>query len=424
MQLLISLEEEDYGELYVVESEKEDNDGYYCYFCVKFEAYIKNGYSATNLQNHTFDVDNGSQWIYYITAVTQVSQFVEKATELLENDSSVYDSGSNSYKIENWLSGYTIEQLIDVFEAYFHYYDTAKRNSIANLLSAVNKYYDSSLVDITNDYIMILYPELTIENSHGKKHKIKDLYVKLLLHSNGYIHRIDGFRGKISTIEFECGYSHSHLSRQLFDNFKSFCLGEDTPMSSMMGKFFLDEDEALLFLALLDSYLIWESLEGGPYIRMEEVKNYTSQNGQGRVRLSIRKKNLNNFLKKYDNVPVLWDNFLKTLIVDTNKIYPMIDKISTDVGILSESGAYSPLGATINYNAPIRHLNTYVSFKGTPVTLEISPPLEEEVQEVDYFQLKCNPIISSYIITELNNKLKNGINYIESAKRITSSLRN
>lgn len=134
----------------------------------------------------------------------------------------------------------------------------------------------------------VIYEEVIIENSRGRKHKIKDLFV---IHYFEYREkhlrpkRMYGGRIRKDILELESGYQQSHLPNLSKDSFlknpfysHTFCIGSDTDVSRMLAEFKIDMDYERyeLFLYTVDSMVQWESLEGVPYVKMEVVENALS----------------------------------------------------------------------------------------------------------------------------------------------------
>lgn len=120
--------------------------------------------------------------------------------------------------------------------------------------------------------LYIHFPEVHMTNSKNQKHTIYDLFVRIPMTANGreITGSIEGRRMTISPSEVLAGYRHSHL-RPMELRFSPFCLG-DTHNADMVQDMIgggIKEDQFFLFLHQLEPYVAWESLEGGPYNRME-----------------------------------------------------------------------------------------------------------------------------------------------------------
>jgi len=133
-------------------------------------------------------------------------------------------------------------------------------------------------IPYSHSYLIIRFPEFYIKNRENRSHKIKNLFVVCCFDicNEGKISmlsKIYGNRSEYTSAEFKSHYRHSHLSRSGHRQFTYFCLGEGTSMSTALAelnmKFCPERFE--LFLHLLNSYVRYESLEGGPFIKMEKI---------------------------------------------------------------------------------------------------------------------------------------------------------
>jgi hypothetical protein len=142
-----------------------------------------------------------------------------------------------------------------------------------------------------------IYPKVTIRNSKDMEIHITDLIVvhpfgcRLYPNENKIFYpvRFQGTRLSASELQFQSRYLHSHLpswsvgtSNKLHPfTTGSFCLGADL-LSVMLTEFESEANinaapinferyEAMLYA--IDSYVRWESLEGVPHFRMQNVSN-------------------------------------------------------------------------------------------------------------------------------------------------------
>lgn len=143
---------------------------------------------------------------------------------------------------------------------------------------------------------VIHFPEITLKNRSSKSMKLKDLYVTFYFKPYGsgiIIPQLQGMRTTYTPAQFTSGFMHSHLSspgnlslRTSKLNYDSFCLGNggiNAVMDSLATKW--TKDIYRLFLMNITTFLEWESLDGGPYIRMSNVFN---RSGAGNRELSYR----------------------------------------------------------------------------------------------------------------------------------------
>lgn len=155
--------------------------------------------------------------------------------------------------------------------------------------------------------IIIHYPEITITNTFNLEHTIKDLYVRIPMficnlrktssgegsYNKPFIKKIEGSRFTCNKLEYLSGYLHSHLNKRskydFCEEFYEFCIGEG-PMTLLVGQLNellseiptrsnnlkLDLNLFELYFRHINNYVKWESLEGGPYIRIEKI-NYVNK---------------------------------------------------------------------------------------------------------------------------------------------------
>jgi hypothetical protein len=137
------------------------------------------------------------------------------------------------------------------------------------------KNYKKYVIDNYFFDIIIHFPEITIKNSKGKSRKIYDLYVKFNVGLDFKIK--ENLMGIATTFEEDAlnsSYHHSHLPSGKYTDFKSFCLGSDTPINLLFHKMksnAFDEGTFKMLLYTIREYVSWESLEGGPHVRMSNV---------------------------------------------------------------------------------------------------------------------------------------------------------
>lgn len=133
--------------------------------------------------------------------------------------------------------------------------------------------------------IIIRYPKLEMTNSLGHQHTIRDLIVSLeMVKRDNKIHissNIKGLRLTVSREEFISEYVHSHLYSRTYEessiNLTSasyFCLGNNE-VPELLSVFNDNQETGTfeLFLMTLNTMMEWESLEGTPYIKIDNISN-------------------------------------------------------------------------------------------------------------------------------------------------------
>lgn len=174
---------------------------------------------------------------------------------------------------------------------------------IGEMLTVLNNYHREYSINFSEDSIalengtwkfvmfniIIHYPEETIRNSKGDTHTIKDLFINLRIckYASGdkfCLTLTGGLRTTFTPEEFSCGFIQSHIhpltdvfsTRALhtkFSSFKSICLGSsELRMSYIAFNSENNVDTFELLLHSLDAFIKWESLDGGPYWRIENIR--------------------------------------------------------------------------------------------------------------------------------------------------------
>ena len=146
-------------------------------------------------------------------------------------------------------------------------------------------YFGENRVDIiettnTGTSVYIWFPKETISNSKGQKHTIYDLYIEVKF-VNSVFMDMHTIRTSFTLAELHSGYSHSHspsrpyaqagdtVSRYAEE--RSCCLGTG-PLNQLMGDY-IDSNILMSLCIYIEKWVRWESLEGGPYVRMEQIGN-------------------------------------------------------------------------------------------------------------------------------------------------------
>lgn len=132
--------------------------------------------------------------------------------------------------------------------------------------------------------LMIRFPEVTIRNSRDYTYDIKDFYIAIILNkdlSKASTRSLFAIRTTATTKEYSNGFFHPHASRRSghcglseYFQWRELCLGGQTELTDMMCDMYDTINEKLLheLLVTLHIYAGWESIEGGPYQRMETVQ--------------------------------------------------------------------------------------------------------------------------------------------------------
>ena len=145
-------------------------------------------------------------------------------------------------------------------------------------------YFGENRVDIievtnTETDVYIWFPKETISNSEGQKHTIYDLYIRIKF-VNTKFEDMRALRTSFTLAELHSGYSHSHSPAErvrtgapiyTYTGERSCCLG--TGPLDQLKYTYIDSNILMSLCVYIEKWVRWESLEGGPYIRMERIGN-------------------------------------------------------------------------------------------------------------------------------------------------------
>lgn len=127
--------------------------------------------------------------------------------------------------------------------------------------------------DDSSQEIIVHFPKITISNKNKSTHEINDMFVRFGFTSNLKNMMVPrATRTTRSIDEVIVGYIHSHLST-VYHGYGDFCFG-DTAIARTLEDLRVSEitkDKLTGFLLQFDDYIHWESLEGGPYFKIEDL---------------------------------------------------------------------------------------------------------------------------------------------------------
>lgn len=134
-------------------------------------------------------------------------------------------------------------------------------------------------VSVGKAIIYVWWPTVVVTNENNKSVVIQDLYAKIEINHDGTIpYECLGFllnRATYTKIQFLSDYMHSHIqgiNKTNFSHFLSPCLGTG-PIRETIASLKNESDEVtwMLFCQELADYVTVESLQGGPWRRLEEI---------------------------------------------------------------------------------------------------------------------------------------------------------
>lgn len=272
-----------------------------------------------------------------------------------------------------------------------------------------------------NYFILIIhFPFIKITNSKNHSHIIKDLFIRLKFDERFLLLTgLEGCRTVLNVEEWKSGYMHSHLPRNIVGNWGLFCLGRSElaviESEWRMADQVFDIIQFELWMYQIGAYLQWESLGGGPYIRMSTIS--LSQR-QLQVRDSIKETAYIGFLSMAPKFPLQYDNVKNVFTIQYTKFEKFItdlvlsknsEILKTDTFLfVKKSGDHYITDTSINIpsiNREIDEFNTnsstiLFSFKGQDMTLKVGR-MDESLHNTENFEEVVHPDITRYIIQQI-----------------------
>lgn len=226
---------------------------------------LKNNKSSNKIQNYINSVR--------IAGLTRNREWLKK----LIDRGRIYYYSNNGCRILQVIN-YTIftEQLFELITVFERKFEDKWDIHLTNTKINNRNYYEISFI--------MHYPKLEITNSVEQSRELTDLIAVLPVaysvdNNCIYTRRVQGTRVTLLQDEWDKGYMHSHLpaiskitnfSQCLITN--DFCIGsEDLSELDIELSTEFDSDKFELMLYTIDSLVAWESLEGGPHIKIESI---------------------------------------------------------------------------------------------------------------------------------------------------------
>ena len=195
-------------------------------------------------------------------------------------------------------------------EHYDYILSTVTSENILTVLGRVtwDRFYD--FLSQFQYQIVVHFPEVTITNENNKSIIIQDLYAKVCINALGNLCSGPLFnRATYPYIQMVRGYMHSHINGIVTDDhFTSSCLGSG-PINRTINSLRMECEEGLwkLYCIELEKYVHVESLQGGPYHRLENV----TRNNTIKVSSEIR---------MYTSFPINNDADLREFLINFTSI--------------------------------------------------------------------------------------------------------
>lgn len=281
----------------------------------------------------------------------------------------------------------------------------------SNHVRDINKF---DMLIIKEIYFIIHFPQITITNNRKQNRTLSDIFIKFVVEPtmNPFFSCIKGLRTTISPIEYSAKYIHSHLPAKDWSilRWDNFCLGSGD-ISNSRSLLCAEYDPDILNLMFLqaETYLSWESLEGGPHILMESVinrdfsyPNMTSDNKitiynyiirmfKVGIRPDIDWKFANGKYSIIDNEK--FEEFFRRFIFDNYRSY-FIHK--------DEQGNYfteSTLDSGIINEVT---MDKWIPFRGKKIPLKVVGEIKKATTDRTFY---INPQIKNYVRARLEYKI-------------------
>jgi hypothetical protein len=165
------------------------------------------------------------------------------------------------------------------------------KSFLSKLREIIDEVYDEELFEIiinTKDYsditsfsIDIVFPEVTLKNSQNQSYYLGTMVVRTTgkyysetdKFSFDYI--LEGHRLSWTLRDIRRHFAHSHLPSSREGIYYGFCVGEGSVYDSIVDEVNPPKEQIQSFLLTIDSFIRWESLEGGPYQRFSQRPTVT-----------------------------------------------------------------------------------------------------------------------------------------------------
>lgn len=268
-------------------------------------------------------------------------------------------------------------------------------------------HFDKKAISIKFKFKPIIHFEnIIIKNTIGHELKIRSIFVRLesfcSTENNKYvISSMYGTRDIITYNEYNNSYVHSHLTSCTYSinkiEYTSFCLGngEINFMFTLLSQKF-DNNLFKTILFHLKGYLEWESLEGVPYKRIEDLHRISNNNNlpyldimkvnnATNLILKIRKEEINQNNKVVYNLKWKLEGNKLVLIDDINlEQYCLLNQnrsfySSEQIVFKDSTGTYFPITA-VQSNITVIPDN-YIIFGGEKRYLKIEGLLDTSQRE-------------------------------------------
>jgi len=276
--------------------------------------------------------------------------------------------------------------------------------------------------EIHKMYIVVRFPLIPITNSKNYKHIIRDLFIRmpvdLMVHpARLTFDTIQGSRATVTTAEAVSGYRHSHLGSYSFlgpedqCDYGNFCTGsgQDIDINRMVLNTGYDANMFRLMLMQFKTFAEWESIEGTPYKRLEEIAlkdtRYDAISSSALLR-SYLNRIIGEHIARGRDIDINWKLSRGVYsIVNDEKFDDMLRVLEeTDPSIYyfrdTDGSWYKKARVSPQLLAPT---TTWMPFRGERIVFKVIPLPEQEDESIVRKQF-INQSIKDYVRTELEAK--------------------
>ncbi len=219
----------------------------------------------------------------YDEFLSNVNKFKEILEEYFGEENVDFQDVITKTDLENTIFNESYNPFLNIKQ----YLSLDKSNEVAvkqfydNLLSNKRVILSKLLCHIDSCItVLIHFPKITVTNEYDISTDITELYVRLqLLYSGRIVSSFTMNRTEYTKKQYNTGYLHSHcpaINKNNLSLFLSPCLGSGpirATVTSMARAF--NEDTIRLFCVELGLYVRTESIEGIPYIKLENIGNFS-----------------------------------------------------------------------------------------------------------------------------------------------------
>lgn len=331
-------------------------------------------------------------------------------------------------------------------------YVTRKRRSMKSNMVIIPmdiSEYAMPRLEVTKLEVSILYPKIVIRNSKGTSRELLDMVVSVELTLDNDNWTITAFRGSRLTFtagEYFAGYMHSHLGRMgMFEGpnralkFTNFCTGGGEIKMLEMGYNTHNSLEAFeAFILMIEPYLSWESLEGGPYIHMDNTfMDREVDLAHPRANIYTRATNLfsslwSTFSNRYNEIDPVFLEVLKwELTSEGYKILVTEDlmnyykaKVGNDAYVIVGEGnklyEYRDSIGTIN-TASVNARAHYFNWRGAILRAKIVDDIPQHLMNIPEEKIIVHPLIIKHVNSKFEAIINNQITDEIATRKVSKS---